>query len=70
MEVVTTFYGDTETYCETPLAHGLHRYAEAVETTVFARAPDAGPVEVTDCTRHRLLYPLDPADLIKGRDVG
>lgn len=47
---MTTFYGDTETYCETPLAHGLHRYAETVEITVFAWALDEGPVEVIDCT--------------------
>jgi DNA polymerase len=47
---VTTFYGDTETYCETPLNHGLHRYAEDVEITIFAWALDDGPVEVIDCT--------------------
>ena len=48
---MTTFFGDTETYCETPLAHGLHRYAEKVEITIFAWALDDGPVEVIDCTR-------------------
>ena len=48
---MTTFYGDTETYCETPLAYGLHRYAEEVEITVLAWAIDDGPVEVIDCTR-------------------
>ncbi len=48
---MTTFFGDTETYCETPLAHGLHRYAEKVEITVLAWAIDEGPVEVIDCTR-------------------
>lgn len=47
---MTTFYGDTETYCETPLAHGLHRYAEKVEITILAWALDEGPVEVIDCT--------------------
>ena len=51
MEVVTTFYGDSETFCETPLAHGLHRYAEKVEITVLAWAIDEAPVEVIDCTR-------------------
>jgi DNA polymerase len=50
-EPLTTFYGDTETFCETPLAHGLHRYAEKVEITVLAWAIDEGPVEVIDCTR-------------------
>ena len=48
---MTTFYGDTETFCETPLEHGLHRYAEKVEITVLAWAIDEGPVEVIDCTR-------------------
>lgn len=47
---MTTFYGDTETYCEVPLNHGLHRYAEKVEITIFAWAVDEGPVEVIDCT--------------------
>lgn len=47
---MTTFFGDTETYCETPLAHGLHRYAESVEITIFAWALDDGEVEVIDCT--------------------
>lgn len=47
---MTTFFGDTETFCETPLAHGLHRYAEKVEITVFQWAIDDGPVEVIDCT--------------------
>jgi len=47
---MTTFFGDTETYCETPLAHGLHRYAETVEITVFTWAIDDGPVQVIDCT--------------------
>jgi DNA polymerase len=51
VEVVTTFHGDTETFCETPLEHGLHRYAEKVEITVLAWAIDEGPVEVIDCTR-------------------
>jgi DNA polymerase len=48
---LTTFHGDTETFCETPLEHGLHRYAEKVEITVLAWAIDEGPVEVIDCTR-------------------
>ena len=47
---MTTFFGDTETYCETPLRHGLHRYAEKVEITILAWAIDDGPVEVIDCT--------------------
>ena len=47
---MTTFWGDTETFAETPLKHGLHRYAEDVEITVLAWAVDEGEVEVIDCT--------------------
>jgi len=47
---MTTFFGDTETYCEVPLNHGLHRYAEKVEITILAWAVDEGEVEVIDCT--------------------
>jgi DNA polymerase len=41
---------DTETYCETPIKDGLHRYAEDVEITLFAYAFDDGPVSVIDMT--------------------
>ena len=61
---MTTFYGDTETFCETPLAHGLHRYAEKVEITVFAWALDEGPVEVCTLVRRSAVSPVcEPAGL-------
>lgn len=47
---MTVCYLDTETYCETPLKHGLHRYAEDVEITICTWAEDEGPVETWDCT--------------------
>lgn len=47
---MTTFYGDTETYCETPLKHGLDRYAEDVEIMVATWAVDGGPVNCIDYT--------------------
>jgi DNA polymerase len=43
-------YLDLETYCETPIKNGVHRYAEDVEITLFAYAIDDGPVDVWDLT--------------------
>jgi DNA polymerase len=45
-----TLYLDLETYCETPIKHGVHRYAETVEILLFAYALDDGPVKVWDVT--------------------
>ena len=45
-----TLYLDFETYCETPISHGTHRYAEKVEIMVAARAVDDGPIDVLDIT--------------------
>ena len=42
------FYGDLETYCETPIRHGTYRYAEDAEVMVVSLAIDDGPVEVWD----------------------
>ncbi|MES2753205.1 MAG: hypothetical protein V4659_00925, partial [Pseudomonadota bacterium] len=36
----TTLYLDTETYCETPIKDGTHRYAETVEIMIAAWALD------------------------------
>jgi DNA polymerase len=41
---------DTETFCETPIRHGTHAYAEKVEIIVESWAIDDGPVMVADCT--------------------
>lgn len=43
---MTTLYLDLETYCETPIKNGVHRYAEDVEIMLFAYAIDDGPVQV------------------------
>lgn len=43
-------YLDLETFCETPITYGTHRYAEDAEIMVAAYAIDDGPVEVLDCT--------------------
>lgn len=45
-----TLFLDLETYCETPITYGTHRYAETVEITVAAWAEDDGPVHVEDWT--------------------
>jgi len=41
-------FGDLETYCETPLAHGTYRYAESAEVMLFAYAIDDGPAACWD----------------------
>lgn len=41
---------DTETYCETPIANGLHAYAEKVEVMLFQWALDDGEVFDHDFT--------------------
>jgi DNA polymerase bacteriophage-type len=45
-----TLFLDLETYCETPISHGTHRYAETVEITVAAWAWDDNAVIVDDAT--------------------
>ena len=58
---MTTLYIDLETYCETPIKNGTHRYAEDVEITLFAYAIDDGPVKVWDCTASNNI----PGDLVR-----
>ncbi len=48
---MSTLYLDKETYSETPITHGTHRYAAGAEVVIFAWALDDGPVHVEDCTR-------------------
>jgi DNA polymerase len=43
-------YWDLETWSETPIKDGAHRYAEKAEVLLFAWAVDDGPVSVWDCT--------------------
>ena len=48
---MATLFLDLETFCETPISHGTHRYAETVEITVAAWAWDDGDVHLGDFTR-------------------
>lgn len=45
---MTTLFLDLETFCETPINHGTHRYAEGAEILLFAYAIDDGPVRVLE----------------------
>jgi len=47
---VTTLFCDLETYSETPLKSGVHRYAETAEILLFSYAIDDGLVQVVDFT--------------------
>ena len=47
---MTTFYGDLETFSETPIRRGHYRYAEDCEVMVFSWAVDDGDVHVLDMT--------------------
>jgi len=67
---MTELYQDTETYCETPIRNGLHRYAEDVEIMVFAYAVDNDPVTVLDLTAgdkipKEILRMQDAPDVVK-----
>ena len=39
---------DTETFCETPISNGTHRYAEGAEIIMWQWAVGDGPVEIRD----------------------
>ena len=58
--MTTKLWADTETYCTVPIKHGVHRYAEEVEVTLFSWAIDDGPVSVWDVTDGPM-----PTDLTK-----
>jgi len=47
---MTTLYLDCETFCATPINHGLHRYAEDVEIMIVTYAVDDGAVVTIDYT--------------------
>jgi DNA polymerase bacteriophage-type len=44
------FWLDLETYSETPINYGTHRYAATAEILIAAYALDDGAVQVIDCT--------------------
>ena len=56
-------YCDTETYCEVPITHGTHAYAEQAEVMLFAYAFGDGVTKVWDMankhlyTKHRAKVP-------------
>lgn len=56
-------FSDLETYCETDIRAGTHRYAEDAEIMIWAYAFDNGPVQVWDCTA-KALMPNDLADAL------
>jgi|SRR5882672_927754 len=57
---------DLETFSETPIADGAHRYAEKAEVLLFAWAVDDGPVQCWDAAEKSKA----PADLVIAiRDV-
>lgn len=47
---MTTLYHDLETYSETPIRDGVHRYAESAEITISAWSVDDGPLHIDDLT--------------------
>lgn len=47
---MTVLWLDFETFSETPIKDGVHRYAEKAEIMLFAWAIDDEPAEVWDCT--------------------
>lgn len=46
--MTTPLFLDTETYCETPINNGTHRYAEGAEIIMWQWAVGNGPVEIRD----------------------
>lgn len=61
---MTTLYADLETYCETPITAGTHKYSEDAEILLFAYALDDGPVNVWDCASGALM----PDNLVEALD--
>lgn len=48
MNVEKCLFLDTETFCETPINNGTHRYAEGAEIIMWQWAVGDGPVEIRD----------------------
>ena len=55
-------YLDLETYCETPINHGTHAYAEKAEVLLSQWAVDDGEVRVEEGLPLELLALIDEAD--------
>ena len=60
-------WGDTETFCETPINDGAHRYSEKAEILLFPWAVDDGAVSCWDVTLHTRM-PSDLEDAIADAD--
>jgi DNA polymerase len=58
---------DLETYSETPINDGAHRYAEKAEVLLFAWAVDDGPVKCWDLTES-VLFPDGLIDAVNEAD--
>ena len=58
--IISHLFCDLETYCETPIAHGTHKYAKRAEVLLFAYAFDDGPARCWDVTAN----PEPPAELL------
>ena len=58
---------DLETFSETPINDGAHRYAENAEVLLFAWAVDNGPVQCWDWTLDRQ-WPDDLAEALVEAD--
>lgn len=65
---MSTLFLDLETYSETPITHGTHKYAETAEVLLVAYAFDDEPVEVMDLTERGSLdsvqMMIDTADKV------
>jgi DNA polymerase len=48
MDLSKCIFLDTETFCETPINNGTHRYAEGAEIIMWQWAVGEGPVEIRD----------------------
>lgn len=48
MDLSKCLFLDTETFCETPINNGTHRYAEGAEIIMWQWAVGDGPVEIRD----------------------
>ncbi|EEK2576629.1 DNA polymerase [Salmonella enterica subsp. enterica serovar Montevideo] len=55
--MLSILYADLETFSETPISCGTHRYAEQAEVMLFAYALDDQPVEVWDLTTGQPMPP-------------
>ena len=61
---MTTLWLDLETYCDVPITHGTHAYAERAEVLLMAVAIDDNPVAVTGPELDYLQEMIDAASTI------